>query len=95
MTELYKNGDGNPDPQYGGLPQCGTPNTPPCPIAELLAERTQLIFQLAGTRDPERLAQVALEVDAYLLSSVRSAARLSRSAHGHTKVTVVEVIEER
>jgi hypothetical protein len=95
MSELHNNGDGNPDPQYGGVPQCGTPSTPPCPIYELLAERTQLIHQLAGCRDMERVAQVAREVDEYLLSAVRSAARLSRSAHGHTTVTVVEVIEER
>jgi hypothetical protein len=80
----------------GGVAQCGTSTTPPCPLYELLAERSALIYQLAGCRDDrERIAQVAREVDAYLLSAVRSAARLSRSAHGHTRVTVLEVVEER
>jgi hypothetical protein len=64
----------------GGIKTCGTDDTPPCPPSLVYIERTELIEQLAGPHaDRRRIAEVAEQVDRYLISTLRSVRELARA----------------
>jgi hypothetical protein len=104
MSELestqddYENGDGGAE-FTGGVANCGTPTTPPCPLQALYLERNALIYQLAGRRaSREEVRRVASRVDQYLLSALRSVRVLEQSVErerdaGSDAECQVEVIE--
>ena len=64
----------------GGIKTCGTDDTPPCPLNAVYIARNELIEQLAGPHaDRRRIAEVAVQVDHYLISALNSVRDLSRA----------------
>lgn len=56
------------------VPECGTPTTPPCPLAAFYQERNNLIYEISGRgASRRRIEEVSEQVDHYLITSLHGA----------------------